>query len=446
MSQRITKVKKKLANGYTEAIPIGAKAKDIIMQNGTILQDVVEILQTGSAGHESLTQAEYNALPQLEKNNGTVYFITDNPDSGGVASAAVTYNNSNVQTSVTNVQSAIDELYGDKVNYTDIINNLTSTNGSVPLSAAQGKILQDQVTNLFTNSAVLNNGTRIPEEADLNDYTTPGVYYAPDSSVTATLSNTPLTNSGFKLIVMRCGYSGTSYLMQLFIRSTSITITSSIWARITNNSGVWQDWTLLTLTDMNSLFIYANTYDQLYKLCQRLPINTTATFNMLASAAKAISDNRIDASFKGIVSRTSANVYDFFGMLGAGDSIWTIRTTLAQSGATVQYIRRTIACSTAAPLIKRVTYTAAYSGLAANSNKTLTADDFDISTPSGYLPLSVSYVTSGVGGVIVRFYAITNTKTTLSKSIMDLRNVSSSSQSGTAAITINYIRSEAING
>ena len=44
-------------------------------------------------------------------------------------------------------------------------------------------------------------GTAIPENSDLNDYTTAKTYYAPTATIAASLSNTPVTNSGFKLIV-----------------------------------------------------------------------------------------------------------------------------------------------------------------------------------------------------------------------------------------------------
>lgn len=110
MSQRVTKVRKKLSNGFSEAIPIGAKAEDVTLEDGTILQDVIDQLQTGSAGHVDLTQAEYDALSQAEKTNGTVYFVTNSTAAGDINAAAISYSNTSSGLTGTNVQSAIDEI------------------------------------------------------------------------------------------------------------------------------------------------------------------------------------------------------------------------------------------------------------------------------------------------------------------------------------------------
>lgn len=54
----------------------------------------------------------------------------------------------------------------------------------------------------------LSGGTAIPSNADLNTYTTPGVYIAGGSSVANSLINPPFTSSGFKLIVIDGYISG----------------------------------------------------------------------------------------------------------------------------------------------------------------------------------------------------------------------------------------------
>ena len=48
---------------------------------------------------------------------------------------------------------------------------------------------------------IFGNGTEIPDNADLHMYTTPGVYYSPGSSRSGTLSNTPVSDAGFRLVV-----------------------------------------------------------------------------------------------------------------------------------------------------------------------------------------------------------------------------------------------------
>lgn len=49
---------------------------------------------------------------------------------------------------------------------------------------------------------ILVNSIAIPSNADLNDYTTPGAYYA-TSAVASTLTNANITTTGFKMIVMK---------------------------------------------------------------------------------------------------------------------------------------------------------------------------------------------------------------------------------------------------
>lgn len=48
-------------------------------------------------------------------------------------------------------------------------------------------------------------GGQIPASADLNTYTTPGIYRSESASISGTLSNSPFTNGGFKLIVENTG-------------------------------------------------------------------------------------------------------------------------------------------------------------------------------------------------------------------------------------------------
>ena len=59
-----------------------------------------------------LTQAQYNALSESEKNNGMTYYISDGEGGGGGSTTAsqVSYSNTQSGLSATNVQGAIDEL------------------------------------------------------------------------------------------------------------------------------------------------------------------------------------------------------------------------------------------------------------------------------------------------------------------------------------------------
>lgn len=77
-------------------------------------------------------------------------------------------------------------------------------------------------------------GTEIPENADLNDYTTPGVYYCPSAAIAGTLTNAPASNA-FKLIVGRTVLS--TRFFQIAILNVSGPV---IWKRYYNGS--WSAW------------------------------------------------------------------------------------------------------------------------------------------------------------------------------------------------------------
>ena len=53
--------------------------------------------------------------------------------------------------------------------------------------------------------ASLSNPTRIPANADLNDYKTEGCYYVQASGDAAAIANSPVTTEGYVLLVLRKG-------------------------------------------------------------------------------------------------------------------------------------------------------------------------------------------------------------------------------------------------
>lgn len=75
-----------------------------------------------------LTQAEYNALSEAEKNNGMTYYISDGEGGGGGSTTAssVSYNNTSSGLSATNVQGAIDEVVSNTLHARNINTNATS--------------------------------------------------------------------------------------------------------------------------------------------------------------------------------------------------------------------------------------------------------------------------------------------------------------------------------
>lgn len=60
-----------------------------------------------------MTKAEYDALPEAKKMDGTVYMITD--DTGGWEAENASYDNTTSGLTATNVQAALDEVVRDKV-------------------------------------------------------------------------------------------------------------------------------------------------------------------------------------------------------------------------------------------------------------------------------------------------------------------------------------------
>lgn len=88
--------------------------------------------------HVALTQAEYDALSQSEKENGTIYFITDAT--------------SNILPNYTNIPIVVGKLNGQIIYRKVFTGNTPSTSGSV--------IFTDECLNTFINMSgyVLNTG------------------------------------------------------------------------------------------------------------------------------------------------------------------------------------------------------------------------------------------------------------------------------------------------
>lgn len=97
-----------ITNGTTNTIV----AEDIVYDNtGTILtSNTVQdaIDELARGAVKELTLAQYNALTPAEQNNGTIYYITD--DIGGAYASEVMYDNTQSGLNADDVQDAIDEI------------------------------------------------------------------------------------------------------------------------------------------------------------------------------------------------------------------------------------------------------------------------------------------------------------------------------------------------
>ena len=137
-------------------------------------------------------------------------------------------------------------LANTKLYYASWDNQTSAFNGwrKIALSDAAALAIADGGTGATTAADAiaalkgfdLDKGTEIPANANLNNYTTPGVYYSPDATRSATLTNAPLTTSGFKLVVMQIS-SVTGQLRQMAYINGSV----NIYTRL-DNGGTWGAW------------------------------------------------------------------------------------------------------------------------------------------------------------------------------------------------------------
>ena len=105
-----------MADNTTNATPM----KVVTGEGLAYYHEKVKLIAKDAKGVE-ITQAEYDALSDAEKNNGMAYYITD-ADETPVSASGVTYND-------TNVEAALD-------NVTDEISSLKSSDGVVTSSNA----------------------------------------------------------------------------------------------------------------------------------------------------------------------------------------------------------------------------------------------------------------------------------------------------------------------
>ncbi len=79
-------------------------------------------------------------------------------------------------------------------------------------------------------------GTNIPSGANLNDYTQPGVYYVSSSTVAATLLNSPLSGTGFRLEIC-CTAMTNRFIQKIYANSMVPAIFMRSYG--TNGFGSW---------------------------------------------------------------------------------------------------------------------------------------------------------------------------------------------------------------
>ena len=103
-------IKNGVAYAGANSIQLTQAQYDAIVQAGTLDPNALYFITDaqGSLIKRNLTQAEYDALSTAEKNNGTVYFISDSDNM--LPAGSVSYDPSVSGLSATDVKSAIDEV------------------------------------------------------------------------------------------------------------------------------------------------------------------------------------------------------------------------------------------------------------------------------------------------------------------------------------------------
>ena len=88
--------------------------------------------------------------------------------------------------------------------------------------------------------SINSDGIEIAENTDLNSLTTPGFYYSPNSTRSATLINAPYSAAGFSLIVMKQGGNTNQHVQ----------ISNRVYVRGTGSGGTtWDNWRRLATVD-----------------------------------------------------------------------------------------------------------------------------------------------------------------------------------------------------
>lgn len=88
-------------------------------------------------------------------------------------------------------------------------------------------------------------------------------------------------------------------------------------------------------------------------------------------------------------------------------------------------------------LMQTKTYTYTYS-LSSGANYGITGSDFGVSTPSGYYPIAFFHIQTGNGNVVPANQIPYGTGSGV---VLSIRNLTSSTQTGTCTIKILYLKS-----
>lgn len=147
--------------------------------------------------------------------------------------------------------------------FNDLTNKpvIDSSLSSSSTNAVQNKIVKSAVDAKANKADVflLNGGTAITNNTNLNTITTPGSYYISGDSIMPTILNAPSSNSG-KLEVFSSLGTGANYVRQVYTDWK----TKQFVRYTTNGGGTWTAWNTVTTSDLladlipQNVFVYAD--------------------------------------------------------------------------------------------------------------------------------------------------------------------------------------------
>lgn len=196
----------------------------------------------------TLTQSEYNALTPSEKNNGTIYLISDtniSADEVDYSSGVSVADELDLKANIADLSTvATTGSYNDLSNKPVIDSSLSSSSTNAVQNKVINSALGDKANSV--DSWLLSGGVQIPANSDLNTYSTTGNYVVVDNSVAATLSNLPVQEAG-TLKVFRLIGTNARYICQVYMSFAD----SKFYKRYSNNQGdTWKPWNTITTSDM----------------------------------------------------------------------------------------------------------------------------------------------------------------------------------------------------
>ena len=152
---------------------------------------------------------------------------------------------------------SVDGQTGDVTTFSGDYNDLknrpalgTIAAENTPLSVGKGGTDATNAVEALLNlkGFDLTRGTKIPDNSDLNNYTTPGVYYVESSANAATIVHGPTTGYGYRLIVQSDGLNN-------FYHQWVILNNSRLFYCRARNSSTWTGWSYYISSDVLPLGI-----------------------------------------------------------------------------------------------------------------------------------------------------------------------------------------------